>query len=581
MTQPQPPQPTAPAVAENADGDWQPLHPLTPWLNLGTGGLIALAVVVSGAPGLIAPALEGDLPMSIPVILILLVVLLVLILVATAAGVFLDYRNRRFRLTDEVLELRSGVIGKKHLQVRFDRLQSVNLNKPLVARLLGLTKLETSGAGEESEVKLSFLEAGQAESLREELLRRASGARRAKQRVASNDAPTRPGIVPALHGRTLTDYVDAALQDFASPELPEGAAPEQSVLQVPVGRLIASTILNVVLASLVMFAVAVVVAIPVALALMTTNTGASPLVVLGLTAAGLLGMLFATILFGSLGTLLTVPGLMNYTVAATSDGVRIGKGYFTQTSDTVPPGRIHCVGIHQPLLWRPFGWYEVKVDRADLRRAHSGDNSENAAELQRRVVLPVGTWEEVQRVLALVLPMHMGVDTASVLEEGMHGTQQGRFSTLPSKLRFLHPFTWRRLGHVIDEGLVYLRRGFFVRKVSVIPAERIQSVTLHEGPIRKFLGAVSLWINTVGDAVSTRLPSIDAQGSVELFDRLEALAIERAALDTSQRWNEAQTRTLLASARIVDDEAREAGEAPPEHVRRILEAEAAWRRDQA
>lgn len=587
-TPPVPPPPTSRA-AQLVDGDWHQMHRLTPWLNLGAAVGVGLIIIGSMFVSVIAAILEDDLVLGVGLLVLAVILVLLVIGGVAALVVFLDHRNRRFRLTDELFELRSGIIGKNHRQVRLDRLQSVNLNRPLFPRLLGLTQLETSGAGKDSDIKLSYLGVAEAEFLRAEILRRASGARRRQQETTSSPETSAreplqaPGSTPTPTAgptrRGLGDYIDAALSDLASPGVPGGGVPGQAVLGVPPARIAGATFLSAVLGLVVVFVPLVLIAAPVAAGVLVSQGIVDvSFAVLGAVLAAL-GAFVVALAFSALGAVLTLPAMMNYTIAGTPDGVQIGRGLLSQTSDTVPPGRIHCVQVHQSLLWRPFGWYQIKIDRADLQHVTTTDSNQQAALQQRQVVLPVGKWDDVQRVLALVLPMHMGPHTAEVLSAGMQPGPHPGFAGAPRSAKWLHPFTWRRLGYVVDEGLVYLRRGFLTRKVSIVPAERMQSVTLHDGPLRRSLGLVSLWINTVGNAVSTRLPGVDAASSVGLFDRLRSLAVERAALDTSHRWNEARARSMLASARIAVDEAHRRGEAPPAEAQRMLDAEAAWHRD--
>ena len=61
-----------------------------------------------------------------------------------------------------------------------DRVQGVNLTRPMVARLLGMAKLEVVGAGTDSNVKLEYLSTANAEAVRADILRLASGRRLAE-----------------------------------------------------------------------------------------------------------------------------------------------------------------------------------------------------------------------------------------------------------------------------------------------------------------------------------------------------------------------------------------------------------------
>lgn len=74
-----------------------------------------------------------------------LVVLGVLLLLF--AIFWLSWRFHTFRITGDDVEVRSGVFFRTHRRAPLDRVQGVNLTRPMVARLLGTAKLEVVGAG--------------------------------------------------------------------------------------------------------------------------------------------------------------------------------------------------------------------------------------------------------------------------------------------------------------------------------------------------------------------------------------------------------------------------------------------------
>ena len=69
------------------------------------------------------------------------------------------------------VELRQGFLFRQHRQVRLERVQAVELSRPLLARLLGLARVVVQSAGgSDSTLTLSFLDLARAEALREHLL---------------------------------------------------------------------------------------------------------------------------------------------------------------------------------------------------------------------------------------------------------------------------------------------------------------------------------------------------------------------------------------------------------------------------
>ena len=99
---------------------------------------------------------------------------------------YLSWRFHTFRITGDDVEVRSGVLFRTHRRAPLDRVQGVNLTRPMFARLVGMAKLEVVGAGLDSNVKLEYLSTSNAEAVRADILRLASGARLAE---AQADAP--------------------------------------------------------------------------------------------------------------------------------------------------------------------------------------------------------------------------------------------------------------------------------------------------------------------------------------------------------------------------------------------------------
>lgn len=302
------------------------LHPLTPvlrgWKFFAAAVAIAVQQTFSGLSlGYVLLAIAASIPVGI------------------AYG-YISWRNTHFRIGPEDLRLETGVLFKRSRRVRLDRLQAVDVVRPLVARALGLAELRLEVAGgSSSEAPLAYLSESAAHQLRAELLARAAGI------------------------------------DHGEESAPE--APERVLLTVPLSRLIAAQVRSV----LFVFAVVVTVAI-----------------VLVSVVSGRLEPLGLAVPF----VLVVVPGMFNgiagqfdFTVAESPDGLRLRRGLLETRAQTVPPGRVQAVRIVEPWLWRSQGWCRIEADVAGYVGEGQGEAS---------VLLPVGPRADALRVLALVMP---------------------------------------------------------------------------------------------------------------------------------------------------------------------------------
>ncbi|MGX5695737.1 PH domain-containing protein [Agromyces soli] len=601
----------APPVSDLADGEWHRLHPASPLLR---GGLVFVAIagfVIANlrerlvdfflllfAPhelqgGELPGGWRGDDWANDPIGGIvannlvgwaLLAVLAVVI--AVIIGFWLSWRMHTFRVTPEAVEVRSGIVFRSHRSARLDRIQGVNVSRPVFARLFGAAKLEVQVAGQSGSMQLAYLGSALADGLRRDVLRLASGARAAKAAPAGQGradasaaaaaaaasrlgvpaarldhagpddaspddarpdgagpdgvgpAAAEPGAAPAPGaprlGARAGALVGQRVDEFLAPELdPELAAPE-SVVHLPIGRVVGSALLG---GSTVWFLVI---------------AGA---VVIGLT-SGQLWLLFTFVpaAIGLVSYLWSrITKSLRYSIAGTPDGVRIGYGLLSTANQTLPPGRIHAVEASQWIFWRPFGWWSVRINIA----GQSVSAGSEAA--QRTIVLPVGTVLDVRRVIGLLLPdavaeapdaLELAVSTGLAGRAGLAGDE---FSMTPRRAAWLRPFSWRRIGFAEVAGVALVRRGWFVRRLVLAPLARMQSVAVSSGPVRRGLGLAELRLHTVAGPVYATLPVVDREAAQALFEQLSAEAVRRASDDRSEHWGrarEAQSEPVAGESRV-------------------------------
>ncbi|WP_217424000.1 PH domain-containing protein [Agromyces sp. Marseille-P2726] len=535
-----------------ADGEWHRLHPASPLLR---GGLVFIAVLgflianlrerlVDWAFLLFAPDLGGDVdaeygrwqedwandPIGAIVSLNLVgwaIAAVAVLIVVVIAGFWLSWRMHTFRVTTEAPEVRSGILFRSHRSARLDRIQGINVNRPVFARLFGTAKLEVSVAGQSANVPLSYLGSALADGLRADLLRLASGARAEKAAKAADAAGMGvgdgTGTVDGTGRAHVPGIIGQRVDEFLAPELDPSLAPPESVVHLPLGRVIGSTLLGG--STLWIIVLAAVIAAGVSTGQIWVLFSFIP------AAIGLVSYMWSRITKS-----------LRYSIAGTPDGVRIGHGLLSTGNQTIPPGRIHAIEANQWLLWRPFGWWSIRINVAGQSVTASNDAA------QRTLVLPVGTVADVHRVLALLLPdAAFAVDP--LIEQGLVGRGgAGGYAPVPKRAAWLRPFSWRRIGWALAGGVALIRRGWLLRSLTLVPLARMQSVAVSVGPLQRMLRLASVRIHTVTGPVTALAPSLDRSEATDLFERLADEAVERAASDTSHHWA-AVSRPESADAR--------------------------------
>ncbi|PZF65652.1 hypothetical protein DEJ33_10340 [Curtobacterium sp. MCPF17_047] len=527
---PAPPRKGDPAAAAPlTDGEWHRLHPLTPLLKGGIFLVVILGYVLNNLrdqivevfiPGEGGPQEDGDPVRYVYehgvvgwVLLGVAVLLLVLI------GLFyLSWRMHEFRVTGEIVEVRSGVVFRTHRKARLDRIQGINISRPLIPRVFGTAKLEVAQAGNDANVQLAYLGAKAADDLRQRILVLASGAK-------DTDQPRSAG--PG--GGVLQGRVD----EFLAPELDPEAVHATRVVRVHPGRLIVSMLLSGTTVVILLLVVAIIVSISL--------TGQYFLLV----------SLFPAVIGAGGYYVRKFSKSLRYTIADTRDGIRIGFGLFSTSNETLPPGRIHAVSVAQPLLWRPFGWWDIRINRAT--------NAGNGASTNQQVssiVLPVGTAAEVRQVLEIILPELVGsavvgpeasmerlregsAEAVGVVDDSLTTSgDRGGFVHSPRRGRWLRPLSASRNGYRFVPGAVLLRLGAVWRSLVVVPLPRVQSVKVTQGPLERALRLASVHVHTVSGPVSARVGALDAGDAQRLWSGTTERAVEAAATDTSHRWRD-------------------------------------------
>ena len=469
-----------------ADGGWHRMHPLTPVVR---SWRILVVVLIyfghsasndlgdgawwrdlrdSGSSGWIIPIISG---------------VLLLILLVGGGLAYGWWRASRFRVGPESLELYRGILFRQHRSARLDRVQTIEVAQPFVARLAGLARLTLEVAGgSNSNVKLEFLTEDDAQSLRNHLLARAAGLR----------------------------YDE-------SEEAPE--APEHEVAEVPVPRLMISLAL-----SGPMIALVAVLAALVVLSVLAHSPGP---------------------FFGAVPALLGAAGLVwgrfnggfNFRIATSPDGLRLRYGLLEHRAQTVPPGRVQAVRLAQPLLWRLQDWWTVEVNIAGQIHGSGQQQTETAYRL-----LPVATRSEAMRVLSLVLP-DLGVrpphDPWEVVRAGMSGSRPHEgYLVAPSRARWVDPVGWRRTGVRVTEHALLIRRGRIRRLLDVVPHARTQSLGLAQGPLQRQMDVASFVLHSTPGPVRPVVPHLDARIAAQLLAD-QALRAEGArTVAGPERWME-------------------------------------------
>jgi predicted membrane protein len=481
---------------------------------------------------------------------------LVLILVAGS----IDWWFTRYSLDDLAIHRRSGFLFKKNRTIRLESVQSVDISRPLVARLLGLSELRFEVADGSSEaLHIKYVSARKAEVLRRtamasiNLLRSEATGRPVdvlpdSMQISAERMPDANQLHQPFEASYEASY-GAPLQDGAQQPAPEQSAPQHPGTQQPVAsrrgarmpmpvtadpsqppifrisnvRLIASIMLE----HLVWLvpAVALMVGAAVFAAMMA---GESPFLIF----MAMLPGMFAPMVGYVVALWTRFDGAANFKITPSGQGgVTLRYGFTGTHTQNVMVERIQALAVEQSILWRAFGWYRIKMTIAGI----GIEKNDNQKLVTRNVALPVGNKQETLMVLRLLLPA-LDEGQAQVLLDTADGSlkrqtpQVPAMIVTPSSARWMDLLTWKRNGVTtvgytagsvqastrIDSDaarssvgehtrgdLLLIRGGYFIRTLSIVPVSRVLSVSRGQGPLQRAFGCASVHFGTVPGPVRT------------------------------------------------------------------------------
>lgn len=569
-------------LAEVAAPDvWHRVHPLTPLLE--SLGIIVVIIVTGGYVGqnfiqqAISDLASGDaIDLSFAAWLgshqlVLLAVIggIVLIVLIGALYSWLAWRVMGYRVDDEAIYARSGLLAKKVRKARLDRVQSIDLQQKLLPRLLGLAELVFDVAGGKgSNVSLKYLSRKRADLLRDELL---AAVRDVKQAAAPADAPgpgegqgatetgdrlgegipgdggdgTRAPTIdlsaPERAGDSVGVRLTKRLSTMAGDALGEAEgslndmlAPygvsaqvkdEGEIIRVPVHRVVIASLLKTDFLIGVLIFVAVIVA-AIILFISGVREAAVPML-FGVLPAGIAA-------FASVKKDLNNA---NFVVRLTDSGLAVSHGLASTSRKVIPLDRVQAVALHQPLLWRKAGWW-----KAEYNIASSGESGES------NLLLPVGDLDQALTMIGLALPeprVSGGVSVRSLILAAMHGpvadgaeaaAAEAEFHRQPRSSRWIDPLVWRRRAFALTDALLIIRLGRFERRVDFVPHERVQSMQFQQGPLQRALGLATVAVHSTAGPIKPHVTHQATEDALAFFaEHADRTRIARQRYDEQVR----------------------------------------------
>jgi putative membrane protein len=247
--------------------------------------------------------------------------------VGIAVGFWIWWRTR-YVIDATEIRVESGLIWRNSRRIPFERIQSIDIAEPLLARLFGLAELRIDSAGgRDARTSLKFLRLDECQALRGLLLDKTRG------------------IVVS-----------------------EPAAASEVVALVTPARLVIGTLLTLDFVGALLGSIGVLAA--------ASFLGQFPALLGGIVPLGSwLVQIVATRVFAQ----------WDFRLLKTPTGLRIERGLLSRTSQSIPFDRVQGIAVHEPFIWRRLGWQRLEIDVA----GYAGKGQQNDSTSTTSTLLPI------------------------------------------------------------------------------------------------------------------------------------------------------------------------------------------------
>lgn len=445
-------------------------HPITP---LVTGWKIVVGVIAVITAQNIAQLIDD---FTIMRALIGLGVLVVAVIIAVTLS-FLSWWFMTYAVEDDGVSIRKGVISKSREFAPRARIESVSVERPLLARLLGLAKvrIEVAGGGE-SYLDIEYIKASHAEELRVRILQVAALARDGQSATTAEDsgpADPEPGIETAPRAPAEEQDAAGTVRDLLRDDIADG----EPIAEIPTRRLVHSLLRD---ADFMIGVLAGLIGVGAAIGIGIWQEGLSIPALVALIPA------FIAIPKYVLGRIEAGWGFVS---RITDRGLRMRRGLLNTRTDNIATGRIQRFHLKRPLLWRRPGWTSVTVTVAGISETDMGESGAQNA-------LPVGTREELALTVGhLAAPLGTSDDLATLEQLLTTRARDLQGWRAPHRLFWI---SRRTRVTVLLPGAVIHRSGILARQLEIIPRDRIQALSLDDDPFSRRLGVLDLKVGVAG-----------------------------------------------------------------------------------
>jgi putative membrane protein len=422
------------------------------------------------------------------------------------------YQRFEYELTDDTLDIASGVVSRRNREIPVGRIQNVDISRNVFQRALGVAQinLETAG-GSSTEASLRYVSYEEAKRLQSEL------------------------------GRLKRGEDD---------EAGEGT-PERELFSITSKELVLLGIVGIDLRLLSVVTVLLPVVAP-----SLRERFADPLVGLAVTAPlAAAGIVVVTALISGV---LAVANYYGFRLSRQNDELLYERGLLQRYSGSIPLEKVQTLTVSENVIARRLGYASLVVETAGYAPGEAGSQSAVPLADRSRVFDLARSVEKFEPIeferppkrareryvvrYGLLAVLVIGAAFAADAYTGLTFAWYVTVGLLPLAGVAAH-LKWSNLGYDVGSEYIVLREGFWTRTITIVPYYRVQTVLDSQTVLQRRRRLATLVVDTAGSSgLTNRQPralDIDAERAAELretvADRLQEMVRQRRSRRRHER----------------------------------------------
>ncbi len=455
----------------------------------------------------------------------------VLILIINTLVQVMIWAFYTYRYKAGYLHIKSGVIFKKERSIKRERVQTVNIRRGIIQRLLGLASLqvETAGGGAESEFSLAAVTLEEAYNIKRSLEGTAAdyvsapgdtSAEAADEAAGEAEGSTREKTLPRSGFKAVIDTALSSGEDAEEGTVYRISIPELFIAGATSGGFfVLFSVIGLIFSQ--------------ALPFIPDTFWDYLLEQVTSTAAGMVALVVMVLLVFSwfISTLAFMVQYANFTLQRQQDRLLVTWGLIEQKQLALKLKRLQALGVHEGILRQPFGRCALVAEVAG-----GGSSDQNYITL----LFPLLRTSELNQFLARILPEYRIPESFTPLPS--RSMRRYVFRASAPALLVIVPLQWvpygwlsffllvpaalwgysryRAGGTALDEHQMVLRFRFVNRFRVIMLRKCIQAFQVSVNPFQRWWGlrSVRAWVLSSPSGKAFQVTDVEAAEAERLWE---------------------------------------------------------------